>query len=157
VTASTSRVTVPISWGDGEYLFNVARIGVALELEEKCGAGLSEIMQRLLTDRWKINDVRETLRLGLIGGGTKPEDAKKLLRRYFEDTPIGEHVPVARVILMAAILGVPGDPVGKPKTEGTETEDTSASSAPISSDLEPLSAGSPETSTTPPSGSSPQP
>jgi hypothetical protein len=121
---------IALSFGDAEHVFNIAKIGQALELEEKCGVGISEILDRLRTGRWKVNDVRETIRLGLIGGGMTPINALGVVRRYVDDRPWGESVLVAQAVMIAAIIGVPGDVVGKDKAEGTATEANALSAPP---------------------------
>lgn len=150
---------VTLSWGDGEHDFNLARIGQLLELEDKCGAGVMEVFTRLQGNRWRLNDVRETVRLGLIGGGQKPEAALVLVKRYVDERPLSENVLVATAILMAAIVGVPGDDVGKPPADRTATEEagqaTAVSSAPPSTASPPPSAGHPDKPTSSPSGSLP--
>lgn len=124
--------TVGLAWGDDEYEFNVAKIKCALELEEKCDAGVSEIFNRLREGRWRVNDARETIRIGLIGGGKTPIDALRLVQRYFDDRPFAESVPVAMTILMAAIVGVPGDQPGKPAADQAAME---SPSTPTTADL----------------------
>lgn len=122
--------TVRIAWGDGEHDFNVALIKCALELEEKCNAGLAEICSRLYgkslaEQRWRINDVRETLRIGLIGGGKTPVEALRLVQRYCDDRPFAESVPAALTVVLAAIVGVPDDTVGKTPADRAEVESPS--------------------------------
>jgi len=115
--------SVTFEWGDAEYVFCVAKIKLALELEEKCSSGVAEVFDRLRNDKWRINDVRETLRLGLIGGGLEPVAALKLVTRYCDDRPWIESVQPALLVLMAAMVGVPGDDVGKkPSTEEPSQE-----------------------------------
>ncbi len=142
--------SVEIVYGDGEYVFNIAKIKCALELEEKCGAGVAKIFERLCKGDWHINDVRETLRIGLIGGGLDPTKASKLIKRYFDERPWREGVEPAMVVLMAAMVGVPGDESGKkPKAEQAKEEEQPSSgqmadsSAPQSTDSAPLSNGIP--------------
>ncbi len=117
---------IELTWGDGTHKFNVAKIKSALELEEKCDAGVAQIFQRIRSDSWKINDVRETLRLGLIGGGMTPDKALVLINRYCDDRPWAESLQPAIYVLMAAMLGVPGDEVGKkPMTERAKEDQPS--------------------------------
>lgn len=135
---------VEVNWADGSHTFNIAKIKSVLELEDKCEAGVSEVFQRISDGKWKINDVRETIRLGLIGGGMTPDASLKLVQRYVDDRPWAESVPVAMVVLMAAIVGVPGDPLEKKQeTERTKEDRSTAKmddmSAPSSTDLEPPS------------------
>lgn len=143
---------VDLTWADGDYPFNIAKIGQTLELEEKCDAGVAEIFTRLREGRWRFNDARETIRLGLIGGGMKPTEALVLTRRYVDDRPWQESVPIATMILMAAMVGVPGDEVGKGPADratneaGSSTK-TGALSDPPSTESAPASASLPDKST----------
>ena len=129
---------VELTWGDGEHKFNIAKLKCVLELEEKCGVGVAEIYQRITTGKWKFNDIRETLRLGLIGGGMPPDRAIRLINRYCDDRPWSESILPAQAILIAAIVGVPGDELTKKaETERATAErssETVDSSAPLSTD-----------------------
>jgi hypothetical protein len=99
---------VTLAWADGDYTFNVQKIGQALELQEKCGAGVGTIMTRLLNGAFFVNDFRETIRLGLIGGGdVNPPAALSLVKRYVDERPWKESVLVATAIISAAIVGAP--------------------------------------------------
>jgi Phage tail tube protein, GTA-gp10 len=122
-----SNGEVELTWGDGQHKFNVAKIKSALELEEKCDAGVATIFQRMRDSSWHINDIRETLRIGLIGGGSTPDVALRLINRYCDDRPWAESLQPAMVVLMAAMLGVPGDEVGKKQV----TERTKADGQPL--------------------------
>lgn len=148
---------VSLDWGDGEHEFNIAKIKEALELEDNCKCGVAEIFERLKSGKWYVNDIRETLRLGLIGGGKEPVKALMLIRRYFDDRPWQESVQTAMIVLMAAMVGVPGDQIGKTADSDSTEKKTAApaevvvpssaptavSSAPPSTDLEQASAGAP--------------
>lgn len=141
-----SHGEITLRWGDGEHTFNIAKIGHLLELEDKCAAGVSEIFGRLRTQRWRYNDVRETVRLGLIGGGKSPGEASKLVERYVDGRPWSESYTAAVSVLLAAMTGPPEDPLTKKReAEGTATEDQTASSAPPSTASEPLSDSLPAT------------
>ena len=110
---------VPLNWGDGEHKFNLAKLRCVLELEEKCNAGVAEILKRILEGTWRFNDLRETIRLGLIGGGASPDQAIRLTNRYCDDRPWAESVEPARTIILSAMFGVPED---DPLTKKAETE-----------------------------------
>src|SRR5262245_40371087 len=107
--------TVTIVWRGGEHPFCIARIGELLALEEACRAGVMEVLRRLESETWRINDVRETIRLGLIGGGMDPERAMVAVKLHVDGNPHGlaPSVLVAHAILAAAIIGVPEEPLGK--------------------------------------------
>lgn len=104
-----------ISWANGEDRFCFSKVGEILDLEEKCGA-IGGVMHRLRNGNWSFSDVRETIRLGLIGGGMSPEKAMAAVNRHVDPPdgrPLAESAILAFKILAAAVVGVPDDPVGK--------------------------------------------
>lgn len=118
--------SITLAWGDGEHRF---RTGLKewREIQDKCGAGLVEIMDRLAHRRWKVDDVREPIRIGLIGGGMTPTQAFGVTKIYVDERPLAESVNVAFAILAAAVVGVPDDTLGKPEAEETDGTDGSPS------------------------------
>lgn len=152
-----SKVTLPFA--DGEYTFDVGPLKERLELEEKCNCGLLGLVRRLNDDS-RINDYREPIRLGLIGGGEKPAIALRLVQRYVDSRPAMESVPLARSIVMAALVGVEGDDVGKSQADqikeeaAPSTEKMAASSDPQSTVSEQPSVSVPEKLTASRSGNS---
>lgn len=152
--------TVTLIWGNGENQFCIARIGELLALEDKCGAGIMTILHRIQREEWYVNDIRETIRLGLIGGGMTAEKAMTAVKLHVDGRPLMESVMLAHAIIAAAIVGVPDDIVGKPQAAEAETEPASftmmaASAAQPLSESGSPSAGRQEKPTTQPSGSSP--
>lgn len=97
---------VSFAWADGEHSFAL-KIGQLIELQEKCDAGPPVILARLESGAWRVHDVRETIRLGLIGGGLAPTEALKLTMRYVDDQPLGASSLIAQIILAAALFGAP--------------------------------------------------
>lgn len=135
---------IELVWGDGEHKFNIAKLRCVLELEEKCGSGIAEIMVRIRDGRWKFYDIRETVRLGLIGAGMLPDKALTMTQRYVDERPWAENVLPAQAILFAAMIGVQGDnPEKKVETERDKENRSSAttvdSPAPSSTDSGPPS------------------
>lgn len=106
--------SVTLTWADGDYTFRLAW-GQLGELQDKCDAGPYVILQRLHNGTWKIQDIAETIRLGLIGGGKTPVDALKLVRSYVQDRPPMENLLTAQYILGAAIVGAPEEDTTKKK------------------------------------------
>jgi len=140
----------PIPFADGEYVFDVGPLGIRLELEEKCGGiGLLGIHRRLQTD-CLIMDYRETIRLGLMGGGMKPLDALKLVKRYVEARPAQESVPLAMMILMAGLVGVEEEKKDDPPLGKQQAETALTGTKPVSP-----SANQPSINTAPPLASVP--
>lgn len=109
---SNLKAEVPLNWGDGEYLFRLTVNGL-IELEEKCGSPFTEVFRRLMAGAYSINDVRETVRLGLIGGGMEPGKALALVRRYVDARPKAESQKAAQAVLGATLFGFEDAPLGK--------------------------------------------
>jgi Phage tail tube protein, GTA-gp10 len=125
-------------WADGEYKFRL-RIKELRELQDKCDAGPAQIMMRLVQHTWRVDDILQSIRLGLIGGGASPTDALLLVKRYVEDRPLAENVVIAAEIVAAAISGDPKDDAAK-KDQATE-EATAEFPSPPSMEPAPSSAG----------------
>jgi len=106
-------------------------LGQLRALQEKCDAGPGEIAARLFPaaqvlsgdpaallsafgtgsfGRWRIDDVRETIYQGLIGGGETPTMAGALVAAIVDEAPVLTHVLLALEILLAAVMGVPDEP-----------------------------------------------
>lgn len=160
----TSHGKVRLTWADGDYEFNVAKLGIRLELEEKCDAGTQLIFRRIQTGEARFNDIRETIRLGLIGGGMSPEEAVVLVRRYVDEQPRAINSLIAASILAAEIVGVEGDEPGKKDEADRVNPEASRSSEKMSASADPLSTVSEQELDLPqdksmksPSGNSPPP
>jgi hypothetical protein len=125
--------SIELAWGDGEDIFRLA-LGQLRILQEKCKAGPNTIRLRLLSGEWYVDDIRETIRLGLIGGGAKPAAAQEKVQRSVDAQPLADNVMLAAAILAAAIVGAPDDPVGKALAEEGAPETTMVSSSPPSMD-----------------------
>ncbi|UXR90917.1 gene transfer agent family protein [Agrobacterium tumefaciens] len=117
---------VSFDWADGTYTFRLAW-GELGELQEKCDAGPYLVLQRLHSGAWRIEDITNIIRLGLIGGGMEPAPALKLARRYVEDRPPMENLVPAQVILSAALTGTPEERVGEDDA-ASQTENSSTNS-----------------------------
>ncbi|WIJ24236.1 gene transfer agent family protein [Devosia sp. RR2S18] len=58
------------------------------ELERLTGKGIGAIIEN--TRRMGFGEIVNTVRLGLIGGGTHPEEAQALVQAYVKAHPLGE-------------------------------------------------------------------
>ncbi|SOC93553.1 Phage tail tube protein, GTA-gp10 [Rhizobium sp. AN5] len=105
-----ARVT--FDWADGTYSFRLAW-GQLEELQEKCDAGPYVVLQRLHSGAWRVEDISNIIRLGLIGGGMEPSPALKISRLYVEARPPMENLIPAQAILSAALMGAPEENVGE--------------------------------------------
>lgn len=126
----SAKVLAP--FGDGKYTFQLDIAGLE-ELDELCDAGPEEQYHRINEGRWRVKDIREPIRIGLVRGGTDPMRALALVSRYAAAGYLGELKPLAMNILGAAILGSPEEdkdtPPGETKGEasGPSPEENSAS------------------------------
>ena len=132
---------VTLIWGDGENKFRFA-IGQFRELQERInqrrvaiGAPLVGPMTLLASlranDAWP-DDVRDVLRIGLIGGGMPLKEAARKLSLYFDNKPPFESMLTAYAALFAGLVGAP-DPNAveetvKKKTPTSSVQSTSESS-----------------------------
>ena len=121
--------SLSLDWADGHHIFRLA-IAQLRELQDKTGVGPAALFDRLASRQWRVDDLRETIRLGLIGGGMDPLDALALVRRYVDERPLLESVEPAWRILAAALVGPSDDQPGKEgaPTAAAETESSSAAS-----------------------------
>lgn len=106
-----------MDWADGQYPFCLP-LAQLEELQAHCDAGPMVILDRLQHGRWKTQDIYQTMRLGLIGGGMPPVDALRLCKLYIAERPWGESALPALAVISAAVFGKPGEPVGKSRARG---------------------------------------
>ncbi|CAN7431842.1 gene transfer agent family protein [Rhizobium rhizogenes] len=120
-----------MTWADDDYVFRLGW-GELEELQETCNAGPYVILARLYDDTWRIGDIANTIRLGLIGGGMKPVDALKKVRAYVQDRPPYENITYAQAILSAGIVGAPEEKLGEDDAPN-QTEATPSTASPTES------------------------
>lgn len=120
--------SIELEWADGTHRFRLGW-GELAELQEKCDAGPYVVVQRLLDGTWRVQDLREVVRLGLIGGGMTPADSLKLVRLYVEARPPMESVAVAQAALMAAVIGAPDERPKKERAPGRARGSTASRTA----------------------------
>jgi len=108
--------SVTLVWGDGENKFRFA-IGQFRELQEKINqrriligapaVGPMSLLTALKAQDVWPDDVRDILRIGLVGGGMPIKDAHRKLVTYFDNSPPLEHALTAFAVLFAGLVGVP--------------------------------------------------
>lgn len=118
-------------FADGSYRFRLA-LKQIFELQEKCKCGFAEICNRVTGNYWYAEDITETIRLGLIGGGMDSISALGKVRRYVEASPLAENVLLAQAILLLALVGPPGEETGAKKKRRRKPK-MKAGSAPVDS------------------------
>lgn len=103
---------ITLTWADGDYTFRLGW-GELAELQEKTDAGPYVVLNRLHTHHWRIEDLSNVIRLGLVGGGLEPVKALKLVRTYVEARPPMESHPYAVAVLSAGLIGAEDEPLGE--------------------------------------------
>lgn len=113
---------IVLLFGGEERLF---RLGIKqLEaIDEKCDAGPMELLRRHAEGTWRVHDLREVILQGLIGGGATQAEASTLVRTFFDDLPLGQFVPIAQAIVMAAVVGSEDEDLGE-REAGEATNST---------------------------------
>ena len=116
--------SVELAWAGENRRFRIA-IGEFRELQECVNRrrveiglppdGPSGILTSLRTKNAWPDDVRDIIRLGLIGGGAQRIDAARIMKREFDGTPLLQHTKTAFLILLAALVGDPDDEPSKKK------------------------------------------
>ena len=90
-------------FGDGEK--NLALTPTLIrELERTTGHGIGALFNRLTRSEYSFHDILETVRLGLIGGGTSPQEAANLVAVYGTN-PLAQTSTIAISILSDVMFG----------------------------------------------------
>jgi len=111
--------SLTLDWADGTYPFRLA-IGELRELQEKVDCGPLVLFRRLQDGSWRVDDMAQILRLGLIGGGMTPAEALRLTRVYVEQRPPLENVLHAQGVLWVALAGAPDEAAVQKKSAGKQ-------------------------------------
>jgi hypothetical protein len=160
---------IALQFGGEERTFRLA-LGQWRKVQEKCDAGPAELLARLapmfaarqqglkvsqmlthgLLGTWRVDDVREVILQGLLGGEMPGPAAFELVKAWVDERPIFENVELAYQIVMASVFGAEDEkPVGE-----------SLAAAAASPRSRRASSGSAKTATTPsapPAASPPTP
>lgn len=106
--------SITLTWADGDYAFRLGWGEIEL-IQEACDAGPWTILERMQMRQCYIGDISDTLHCALIGGGTEPVKAKKLIELYVEKRPPAENLLHAIAILQVGLHGTPDETVGEPQ------------------------------------------
>ncbi|UXS08694.1 gene transfer agent family protein [Agrobacterium tumefaciens] len=116
MTTAQPFAIVEEDFADGTYKFALTW-DLASEWEKTTDRSMyATLLHAVRTGIVNLNDAREILRLGLIGGGMTPTDALRLVRTYVENRPAAENFPLVVRVMDAAFhgKGVPDPDEGKP-------------------------------------------
>lgn len=104
--------SVELTFGGDSRLFRLS-VDNLIALQGKRDSGPLEIAGRLQAGTWRIEDITETIRIALIGGGMDGKAARELVEAHVKPPHITAHVLLALAVLLSALQGDPDDPVGK--------------------------------------------
>ena len=96
--------------GEGHYDLHL-RIEELIQLQEKLGSGPFKIAERFVANDWLVEDVKETIRLALIGGGLTQKEAFDIVNRNVISGYLVEYSDIARQCILAAVMGVDEEPI----------------------------------------------
>ncbi len=157
---TSRRADIELAFPDQERLFRL-QIGQLRILQEKTGRGPAELLERIQSGRWYVDEIVEIIRQALLGGGAPAVEVDMLIKTYVLGRPWAESVPFAQVALAVAIVGqIGGDEIEDPPSQeraGETRTATEGSASPSSTAREPRSGGRRGKSTTSASGSSARP
>lgn len=91
-------------FGDAEHAFALD-LDLIVELERVTDCGIGRLAARIFGDSYSVADLRQTIRLGLIGGGMEPEDADRLVKVYALRTGIVRLRLIAMTVLETVFAG----------------------------------------------------
>lgn len=117
-----------VTWAGEERSFAMP-IGGLRELQEITGVGPMETLTRLKTGAWKIEDVREPIRIGLLRGGMKSDMVAAIVKANVDEGDLLEAVLCAQVLVFKGISGPASDKVAVPTEKKAEAETTSKTAA----------------------------
>jgi Phage tail tube protein, GTA-gp10 len=110
------------SWADGEYTFRL-REAEMKAIQSNAKTGLYTVFKRIMTGDAYIEDLTETIRLGLIGGGTDPKDAKRLVNDYvLQPQRFNEALDLAQEIFSTSLEGYWGEELPNPQAPGGKND-----------------------------------
>ncbi|SOC23589.1 gene transfer agent family protein [Rhodobacter maris] len=101
----TDKITLHAFFGDAEHSFTLTDPMLA-ELECLTGQGTGALYVQLVNMSSPAQVLTEIIRLGLIGAGMAPEQAKHLCTTYAQNRPLAELFPLAFAIMEARWNGI---------------------------------------------------
>lgn len=154
---------IALEFGGEERTFRLA-LGQWRKVQEKCDAGPGELLSRLgpayvarqqglnfnqmlangYLGAWRIDDVREPILQGLLGGGMDAKVALDLVKDWIDERPLFEAVGVAYQVVLASVIGAPDEAAAGESDAVAEASQTSPAA----------NSGSERTATTPPAAPS---
>jgi len=114
----TTAQPLRMFFGDAEHTFALPP-AMILELERTTDAGIGRLCSRLFAREFAYADVKETLRIALIGGGMDPKRAAEMIETYVTGRPLIHGYEIAVAVLEHVWFG----------PQSTDTKDTANENA----------------------------
>lgn len=114
-------------YGDGEKTFAFPTRELIEELERVTGHGVGSLLYRLENAQFTFVETLHVIRLGLIGGGTVPREADRLVAVYGVARPWRESHLIALGIMNALFYGSPESEAQVDSGQAAATGDLAAS------------------------------
>lgn len=114
-----------LPWVGGEHPFALF-LGELRALQDATDTGPEELLNRIRFGKWRVDDLGDTIRLGLIGGGMKSDMAKQMVSTMLDRHPLMVFKPTAIEILLLALSGPEDDKPGKPVGAGESAPENGA-------------------------------
>lgn len=109
-------------WPGGEHEFKLAAIGQLKALEQSRDSGPFEIYKRLADGTFRMDDILEVVRLGLVGGGMDSGEARKKVNGALDIAGLDAMRVIAiRILNNTLWWDAKGDEPGESKAGGEET------------------------------------
>lgn len=119
-------MTVRLIWQGGEHDFHL-RIGELRALQDATDSGPGQVLARLNSGEWRVDDLLATLRFGLIGGGLEKDEVDRVVSNAATDGNMFSLAMTASAALTSSLIGNPDTEPEKPQGESPE-DGTSESS-----------------------------
>lgn len=100
---SNRHAAVELDWADGTFTF---RLGLSEleELERKLDKSVFALASELGSRLSRSYEIKEVIRIGLIGGGMPPVDALAKVRIYLDERPLDDNRDAAYAVVLAALM-----------------------------------------------------
>ena len=124
------KTEVRLDFAGERRTFDLSPIGALRRVQDACDAGPQFILNRLFDGSWRLDDLREPIIQGLVGGGMPQREAQGLVETWLDPEPKQQFIPLAQGVLMAWLVGAEDEPLGEPEGEAeTSSPSPEASSA----------------------------
>ena len=116
-------MTAPIvlRWPGGEHAFRLG-LGDLEVVQANTDCGPEFLLHRINMGGWKVADLMEVLRNGLIGGGMDAVAAKSAVESAFDRHALISFKAPAQAVLSASLFGPPDDQPGEDSPAGDPTQ-----------------------------------